>query len=257
MFTFIETIKDKNQILFYYGLIMLLGTIITGVLTITSPLQVMGAKAFLKPMKFFLSGFILAWTMGYIMQYLHNQKQVTIYNWVYVVTISYELLAITWQAALGKQSHFNKSTPFNQTVFYLMGFMITVVTTWTAYIGYLFFIQKTFAASQVFIWSIRLGLILTALFAFEGGIMAAMLRHSVGGKDGGAGIPLVNWSKQHGDLRVAHFFGIHALQIIPLLASLLAKNVQQVFVIAILFFLFVTYTLIQAFLGKPFLNFLN
>jgi hypothetical protein len=255
MIVFIETIRDKNEVLFYFGLIMLAGAIITGILTQTSSLQVMGVNAFLKPMKFYLSGFILAWTMGYFMQYLDNQKQVTIYNWVYVITIGYELLAITYQAALGKQSHFNKDTTVDTTIFYLMGLMITIVTLWTAYIGVLFFVQKEFTTSLVLIWAIRLGLIMTALFAFEGGIMAAMLRHSIGGADGGAGIPVVNWSKQHGDLRVAHFFGIHALQIIPLLSVYLAKNVQQVFLIAAIFFIFVTYTLVQAFLGKPFLNF--
>jgi hypothetical protein len=254
MIHFIEAIRDKNVMLFYFGLIMLAGAIVTAILTQTSNLQVMGVSAFLKPMKFYLSGFILAWTIGYFMQYLDNQKQVTIYNWVYIITIGYELLAITWQAALGKQSHFNKDTTFDTAVFYLMGLMITIVTLWTAYIGVLFFIQKEFTASPVLIWSVRLGLIMTAVFAFEGGIMAAMLRHSVGGSDGDAGIPVVNWSKQHGDLRVAHFFGIHALQIIPLLSVYLAKSVQQVFVIAILFFAFVTYTLVQAFLGKPFLS---
>lgn len=255
MLTFMETIRDKNGMLFYFGLLMLLGALITAILTLTSSIQVMGVNAFLKPMKFFLSGFILAWTMAFFMQYLENQKQVTIYNLVYVITISYELLAITWQAALGKQSHFNKDTQFDLIVFYLMGFMITVVTLWTAYIGYLFFVQKEFSVPMTLIWSIRLGLILTALFAFEGGIMAGMLKHTIGGLDGSPGLTVTNWSKQYGDLRVAHFFGIHALQIIPIASYFLAKNVQHVFIIAIVFFLFVTFTLVQAFMGRPFINF--
>lgn len=255
MTTFIETLRDKNAVLFYFGLLMLAGALTTALMSQVSSLQVMGVNAYLKPMKFFLSGFILAWTMGYFMQYLDDQKQVTIYNWVYVVTISYELVAITWQAALGKQSHFNKDTAFDTAVFYLMGFMITVVTLWTAYIGYLFFVQKDFAVSMVLVWAIRLGLIMTAIFAMEGGLMASILKHSVGGADGGAGLPVLNWSKQHGDLRVAHFFGIHALQIIPLMSVWLAKSVQHVFLIAALFFVFVTYTMIQALMGRSFLNF--
>jgi hypothetical protein len=255
MVTFIETIRDKNTVLFYFGLLMLAGAIISAILSQVTTTQVMGVNAYLKPMKFYLSGFILAWTMAYFMQYLDNQKQVAIYNWVYVITIGYELLAITFQAALGKQSHFNKDTAFDQSVFYMMGFMITLVTAWTAYIGYLFFVQKEFAASPVLIWSIRLGLIMTVVFAFQGGLMAGLLRHGMGGADGGAGLPIVNWSKDHGDFRVAHFFGIHALQIIPIVSVLIAKNVQHVLMIAAVFFVFVSYTLIQAFLGKPFLHY--
>jgi hypothetical protein len=70
--------------------------------------------------------------------------------------------------------------------------------------------------------AVRLGLAVTLLGLLEGFAMIAVGGHSVGVADGGPGLPLLGWSTTGGDLRIAHFVGMHALQGLPLLAAGLA-----------------------------------
>lgn len=253
MFSFFKILKTRNAVLYYFGCACLLASLVCMMLMLVTATQVLGINAWIKPFKFFLSSAIFAFTMAWIMVYLEEEKKVALYSWVVIVVLAFETIYITYKAAIGQLSHFNISSAFNGMMFSLMGIAITIMTLWTAYIGYYFFIKTLPGLPRAYVWGIRLGILFFVLFAFEGGLMAARLSHTVGAADGGAGIPVINWSTKYGDLRVAHFLGMHSLQVIPLFSWYIAKNAKTTFILAAIYFILTSLLFVQALSGKPFI----
>lgn len=247
------SLKNRNAVLYWFGLVCLAGSVVCLMLSLATAQQVMGINAFIKPTKFLASTWIFCWTMVCFLPLLNRPRTATVYAWMTVFVFTFELVVIIGQAARGKLSHFNISSVSDALLFSLMGIAITVFTLWTAYIGALFFTQKTAYVPAPYLWGIRLGILLFVIFAFEGGLMAGRLSHTVGSADGGPGLPLTNWSTRYGDLRVAHFIGMHALQVLPLFGYFVARKPLQVMLVGVAYLLLAVLLLLQALAGKPLL----
>ena len=254
MNSFFSELKRRNYILFWFGWMNLAAAAICVVMYFLDDTIILGINAWLKPLKFYISITVFSWTMGWYLEYLQRPGKRVSYSIMVVVVMTFEMFVITWQASQGRLSHFNLETPVYAILFSLMGIAITILGVWTGYITYLFFRKKQYQAPIHYIWAIRAGLIIFIIYSFEGGLMAQQLSHSVGGADGSEGIPLVNWSRKYGDLRVAHFFGMHGLQIIPLLAYYVLKNIRQVMGVSIAYFVLVTLLFIQALYRIPLIS---
>ena len=248
---FFQELISRNAPLFYFGLVCLACSFICIILIQVTQIEVLGINAWIKPFKFFLSTVIFCWTMAWYLGYLPDSKSISIYTWVVIGVLAFELVYISLKAGLGELSHFNVSTPGNATMFSLMGIAISLMTLFTLYIGLLFFIEPLPNLPKAYLWGIRLGIILFVIFAFEGGIMGAKLAHTVGAPDGGEGMKLLNWSLKNGDLRISHFIGMHALQVLPLVGFYILSSSWQMVLFAAVYFVITVSTLIQALSGTP------
>jgi hypothetical protein len=198
------------------------------------PRIITGAPAWLKPFKFAVSTAVysltLAWIFGYLMDWRRMRRVV---GWTTAIVFVLEVALIDAQAWRGTTSHFNVSTPFDATVFFVMGGAIVLQTLVSIAVAVALWRQRF--TDRALGWALRLGMVLTILGALTGPLMtrptARQLAdaragqrmtisgaHSVGGLDGGPGVPVTGWSREHGDLRVAHFVGLHAIQSLALVA---------------------------------------
>jgi len=252
---FLADLKKRNSVLYWFGWLCFAGLLICALMTqVDKNKIVLGINAYIKPAKFFVSIWILSWTMGWYLFYLEKQNKVKVYSWVAVLIMAFELTIITWQASNGRMSHFNIETPLYSALYNAMGIGIVIFTGWTIYMDILFFKQKNWKLPMSYVWGIRIGILFFVIFSLEGGIMSVLLRHSIEDVDGGPGLPFLNWNTLHGDLRVAHFFGIHSLQIIPLTGFYLATTKKQVILFSSLYFVWLVVLLVQALYGLPFIG---
>jgi hypothetical protein len=250
MISFLQELKFRNEHLFYFGLFCLILSIVCIVLTETTTVQVQHLNAWFKPFKFALSIGLFSWTMAWYCHYL-SDFNVTPFNWTVIILFGFELLYIIFQASKGQLSHFNFDTPLYSILYSLMGLAAVIVTLYTAYIGFLFFIQNFPNLPSHYLWAIRLGILIFVVFSFEGALMSSQMSHSVGAINDNSNWWIIGWSNTVGDLRVSHFIGMHALQILPLLSFYIFKNTKATIVISILYGLLATTTLVQALNGKP------
>ena len=250
MLNFIQELKSRNETLFIYGLVCLLFSIACLILTRYTNTQVFNVNAWYKPFKFAFSTFLFTWAMAWYCYYLPDFN-VQRFNWTILLLLGFEIFYIALQAGKGQLSHYNLSTPTYATLYSLMALAASIVTIYTAYVGFLFFKQDFPSLPQYYLWAIRLGIFIFVIFSFEGFAMGSRLNHSVGALNDNSNWFIVGWSKTFGDLRVAHFIGMHALQVLPLLSFYLLKSNKATVFVSILYFLLALLTLGQAMKGKP------
>jgi hypothetical protein len=215
--------------------------------------QVLGINPWIKPIKFLLSAIIFVWTMGWLLSLVDVPAGSR--EWaggVVAAMLLGEIIAITGQAARGVRSHYNTASAFDGMVFSLMGLMI-VINTLVIGVVLLWFFQHAKPMPESALWGCRLGLLLAFLGSVQGGFMAYYGSHAVGVPDGGPGLPFVNWATNAGDLRIAHFIGLHGMQVLPWAGFLFAEwgGVAALLLAALVHYGAFTLTFLQAMAKKP------
>jgi hypothetical protein len=233
---------------------------------------ILGVPRWLKPAKFAISTGVYCLTLAWIFMLLPQRRRLAaVVGWISAIVTVVEVGIIDLQAARGVTSHFNAATTRDAVLFGMMGFGILIL--WFAAIALTVSVFRHRFADPAFGWALRLGLLLTVVGQGTGAFMTAPTpahleaarstgmkvsgSHTIGGPDGGPGLPIFGWSREHGDVRVAHFVGMHAVQVLPALAWLLtpiaspARRRRAVIAMSAGYFALFAILLIQALNGHP------
>ncbi|MFS4507139.1 hypothetical protein ACMA46_12970 [Clavibacter sp. Sh2141] len=195
--------------------------------------MVTGAPVWDKPAKFSLSILVYAVSWAWLIAHLPRFRRTAHrLGTVVAVALVVEQAVIVGAAAAGTASHFQVATPLAAALWGVMAVSITVLYLCT------FFTSLAVLRLRLPDPALTLGIRAGALLALLGMGLAYLMTsptaaqladfhgvsgaHAVGAADGGPGLPVLGWSRNAGDLRIPHFVGMHALQLLPLAALLLA-----------------------------------
>jgi len=200
---------------------------------------ILGVNLWEKPLKFAISIAVYAITWSWLIGQLTRFRKVAWWaGTASAVLLVIEMVIIVGLAAAGGTSHFNVSTPFNTAMWSVMAFSITALWIATFVVSIILF-RNPFAdpartlavraGAMIALAGMGLAFLMTGPTAAQlddwQGIAGA---HTVGLADGGPGLPVLGWSTVAGDLRIPHFVGMHALQLIPLALLLLELASRRV-----------------------------
>lgn len=190
---------------------------------IVDPTVLTGAPAWMKPAKFSFSIAVYLLTLRWILSHVRGHARLlAVLSTVIAVALVAEIALVELQVFRGTTSHYNESSDLDAAVWYAMGGIVSLVLIATIAAGVLALRQRGLdrGLAAGLRWGIGicvLGMLAAVTMIFNKGWNDSG-GHTVGAADGGAGMPITGWSLEHGDLRVGHFVGLHALQVMPLLA---------------------------------------
>lgn len=217
-------------VLSMFGAALWLLMVPAGLAMVLDDRTVDGALVWVKPLKFLASlglfSLTTAWVLSHIEPHVQRGRVAQVVVALVVVCSGFELTYIAWQAAQAKASHFNTQDSFYALMYTLMGVAAVVLTATSAAVAWLVARHALPWVSPALWWALVLGSLLTVVLGiFTGAAMSTQPGHFVGHPPGAATLPLLGWSWQGGDYRVAHFLGLHTHQVLPVV-GLLAQRFQ-------------------------------
>jgi hypothetical protein len=211
----------RGQVLLTGAALFLLLVMMPTLLTMAIEVRTLnGINVWIKPAKFELSVAIQFLTVAWFLQLLPFEQRagrlVTALCQTMAVVGILEIAYIVLQASKGEASHFNSSTPLSIALYSLMGIGAITMLSISGWLGVM--ILRHGETGKPFVYVAGLSLVAGSLLGGLTGIfISANQGHWVGGLHTDAGgLPIFGWSRTGGDLRVAHFFGMHIMQAVPI-----------------------------------------
>lgn len=219
----LNELLNRQRALTVYALLMLAAMVPTLVLAFVDDRTLREVGIWAKPLKFMASTALFSLTTAWFMGLLPSGGRASPAGhavvWTLIGTSLFEVVYISLQAALGAPSHYHIADPIHAAMFVLMAVAAVLLTGTQAVLAWQIYRHSPQRPLPVATQAVLAGLVLTFVLSTVSGFM-------LGGHQppAGSGLPIAGWHLGGGDMRPAHFLGVHAQQFIPLAGFLLQRR---------------------------------
>lgn len=258
----------REPVLAGTGILIGLAAIPMALAGVLDPRVFNGIDVWIKPVKFATAIFLYMLTLAFFAGWVNRKDRQKWWFkaavWTVAAAALFEIVYISYQASLAEASHYNRTDVLHIVLYALMGVGATLMVAFSGLLAFLVQRNRALNVAPAIRDSVVIGLALTfVLTMIVAGTLSAWGSHWIGGVHSDAGgMILTGWSRDGGDLRVAHLFATHAMHFIPIfgVASAYifgAGNRRPVWVFSALFTSFIAFLYFQALAGQPFLPFIK
>jgi hypothetical protein len=226
----VREVLHRQRVLAIYGLLLLALTPLMLGLQLIDSRTFDAVDVWVKPTKFVFSVAVFALTTAWFFGYVRPERR---FSWplrsvvaVILAAGSFEIVYISWQAGHGLASHYNHSSVVYEIMYGLMGVGALSLVVAQLPLAWEIWRRPAIGLRAEYVAAVVIGLVLCFILGGGFGIyMSQQPGHTVGPVGGHSF--LFGWNRHGGDLRIAHFLGIHSQQAIPLLGVLIAGIPQS------------------------------
>ncbi len=214
--------SKASKLLLIYGILMAIALLVTYIWSLFDLRTLRDIGIWTKPMKFMAATALFAWTTVWLAAIANTTvSDGKPFKWIAALIIAtslFEVAYISYQAGQGSESHYNTSDALHALLFGIMAlaaFGLTASQAWLA-------LEIWRGSGTTPRSAVTLGAVIGLAFTFA---LATVSGFLLGGNQPppGPGLPVTGWHLS-GDLRPAHFLGVHAQQLIPLLGLLAERT---------------------------------
>ena len=183
---------------------------------------VQGESVMAKPARFALSIGLYLLTTSAMFSCVRPEHRVEILPratvWIMIIGSTVELSCIVLQAARARRSHFNRSTTGDAAIYATMGAFALLFIGGVLPLAWEIAHRPNENVAPLMVQAVVAGLVMTFLVGGGTGMLMSA-RGSALVNLPWLRVPLLGWYLSGGDIRIPHFFGIHAMQALPIIAA--------------------------------------